>query len=249
MTIGKTHPSLETLHYQFHLDATVQRPNGSIVSVKQFSQSENPNSVGCFSYSSEYGDLLRVTEYGWKLNSEEVFIHEYQCTYMYIYVHLCTSMYIHVHPWTSMNIHVHTYIFYEFKAQDVHPADQDLCCPKKKNSNWLRFPGTSFGYTQYQNYHVVISCSGKLKTHWVHLTVDRLSKIRLPVIRWSLSLIFRFLILYITRVVYCTCSKSSTITLHSTFLINSRAVLNAWFACCYIGLLDLHSNKSFHSPY
>ena len=77
MTIGKRDP---TLHYQSDLDATVQRPNGSIVSVKQFSQSENPNSVGCFSYSSEYGDLLRVTEYGWKLNSEEVFIHEHSCT-------------------------------------------------------------------------------------------------------------------------------------------------------------------------
>lgn len=146
------------MYYQPLLDATVQRPNGSIVSVKQFSQSENPNSVGCFSYSSEYGDLLRVTEYGWKLNSEEVFIHLY------------------------------AYITPEFKAQDVHPADQDLCCPKKKNSNWLRFPGTSFGYTQSQNYHVVISCSGKLKTHWVHLTVDRRLKIRPPVIRWSLSL-------------------------------------------------------------
>ena len=125
------------MNYQLLLDATVQRPNGSIVSVKQFSQSENPNSVGCFSYSSEYGDLLRVTEYGWMLNSEEVFIH----------VHVCTC------------------ITHEFKAQDVHPADQDLCCPKKKNSNWLRFPGTSFGFTQSQNYHVVISCSGKLKTH------------------------------------------------------------------------------------
>ena len=59
---------------QLILDATVQRPNGSIVSVKQFSQSENPNSVGCFSYSSENGDLLRVTKYGWMLNSEEVFL-------------------------------------------------------------------------------------------------------------------------------------------------------------------------------
>ena len=67
---------LEKGHHadQLILDATVQRPNGSIVSVKQFSQSENPNSVGCFSYSSENGDLLRVTKYGWMLNSEEVFL-------------------------------------------------------------------------------------------------------------------------------------------------------------------------------
>ena len=72
------------MNYQLLLDATVQRPNGSIVSVKQFSQSENPNSVGCFSYSSEYGDLLRVTEYGWMLNSEEVFIHSHACTYNYL---------------------------------------------------------------------------------------------------------------------------------------------------------------------
>ena len=151
------------------------------------------------------------------------------------------------YSWTFMYINPCSYIIHEFKAQDVHPVDQDLCCPKKKNSNWLRFPGTSFGYTQYQNYHVVISCSGKLKIHWVHLTVDRLSKIRLPVIRWSLSLKFRFLILYITRVVYCTCFKSSTITLHSTFLINSRAVLDAWFVCCFSGLM--HSNKSFLSNY
>ena len=64
----------ENLHNELPLDATVQRPNGSIVSVKQFSQSENPNSVGCFSYSSNSGDLLRVTKHGWMLNSEQVFI-------------------------------------------------------------------------------------------------------------------------------------------------------------------------------